>query len=220
VIAPGTPTYKSSHKNQIVLNGFQYSLLAPEYSLPNISPSVDDAHCILIACGLRDSLDWSGLVLRALGRVQFDGSVILAIGSDAPHLESLKVAVSLCKFPITIVVDSDGLFLLLMKSDVVIGSGGISLLERMAVGRPSVTVVTAHNQIQQAQWAETIGATILVNGLDQSCEQKFKEVLRRLLSSKGQRQEMSTNGMKAVDGKGAERVAKYLLRERELAHGE
>ena len=211
VIAPGIPDYKSSWGNQVVLSGAQYSLLSPEYSNSRPLPSISHVQSVLITCGLRDSIDCSGKALRALANLGFNGSVTVAIGGGAPHLKSLKAAISLYKCPISIVVDADGLFSLLLKSDVVIGTGGIGLLERMAVGRPSVTVVTAGNQIQQAKWAEEIGGTILVNGLGQSFEHDFSEALNRLLLSKEQRKKMSVNGMKAVDGKGVERVTKYLL---------
>jgi len=211
VIAPGIPGCKNTRSNQVVLSGAEYSLLSPEYSNSIPVPSISHVKSALITCGLRDSLDCSGKALRALANLGFNGSVTVAIGSGAPNIKSLKAAISLYKCPISIVIDADGLFPLLLEADFVIGTGGIGLLERMAVGKPSVTVVTAGNQIRQTIWAEKIGATMLVRGLGQSFEHDFSRALKGLLSSEGERKRMSVNGMKAVDGKGVKRVREYLL---------
>jgi spore coat polysaccharide biosynthesis predicted glycosyltransferase SpsG len=45
------------------------------------------------------------------------------------------------------------------KSDFVVGSGGQGLLERLAVGRPSLAVIASDNQKDQAAYMEKLIAT-------------------------------------------------------------
>ena len=159
-----------NNKNQIKLQGNKYALLSPEYANFFFNHSLKEVRNILISCGLLDSNNYTGQVLESLSKTDFDGNVNIAIGDYAPCLHKLLNSINNYNFSVNIILNSNGLYDLLLQSNMVIGTGGVSLLERMALGKPSVTIVAAENQRSQAKWAENAGATILVD----PAKQKFK----------------------------------------------
>jgi len=200
---------QKNYENQIILQGNEYALIAPEYK-SIISSNVNKVTSILISCGLRDSNNLNTRVLNALSECGFDGNVNIAIGSQAPHLQELSNSIGNYSFLVSIVLDSNGLYDLLVKSDMVIGSGGVSLLERMSIGKPSVTIIAAENQRNQVVWCENSGATILIDPLEQRFKYNLVHGIKLLLESKEERLKISRNGMRIIDGYGSMRVAKCM----------
>jgi spore coat polysaccharide biosynthesis predicted glycosyltransferase SpsG len=94
----------------------------------------------------------------------------------------------------------------LLEADVVVTTAGQTLLEAAALGTPSATVVAVENQRPQALRLAKLGATHL---LELSAD-KLTALLRRLDASPEERRELARNARAAVDGRGAERVAKRI----------
>jgi len=200
---------KKNYKDQMVLHGNKYALLASEYirGVPHNTKKVTN---ILVSCGLIDSNNFTSNVLEALSECAFQGDVNIAIGGQAPNLKKILNSINSYSFSVNIILDSNGLYDLLIQSDMVIGAGGVSLLERMSLGRPSVTIVAADNQRKQCAWSEKFGATILVDPLEQQFQYDLTNAITILLKSEERRLEMSNKGMAIIDGKGGMRVARCM----------
>ena len=211
VISTRTGDLKSNKKEQkVFLSGPKYALLAPEYIGKHPVKSRTIVRNILVSCGLQDSNNYVSKILSALSESNFDGNVNVAIGSQAPNLQKLLHSVNNYHFSVSVTLDSNGLYDLLMQSDMVIGTGGVSLLERMAIGRPSVTIIAAENQRNQAEWSEKVGATVLVDPIKQQFQHDLRGAIDLLLKSEEKRLEMSVNGSSFIDGRGSERVARCM----------
>ena len=200
---------QKNYKKQIILQGKNYALLASEY-INSISRNVKKVTTILVSCGLRDSNNFTSQVLDALSECNFYGDVNIAIGSQAPYLQALSNSIKKYNFSINIILDSNGLYDLLTQSDMVVGAGGVSLLERMALGKPSVTIITAENQRNQVIWCENSGATILVDPLERKFQHDLVYGIDLLLKSEERRLKISNKGMRTIDGYGSERVARGM----------
>ncbi len=200
----------NKHKNQVILQGNKYALLAPEYAKKVNNNSVKEVSNILVSCGLRDSKNFTGQVLNALSENNFSGNVNVAIGSQAPYLQELLNSTSNYNFSVNIILDSNGLYNLLMQADMIIGAGGVSLLERMALGKPSVTIVAVENQRNQVVWCEDAGATVLVDPVKEQFKYNLVRAIRSLLKSKEKRLKMSNMAIRIIDGKGSDRVARCM----------
>jgi spore coat polysaccharide biosynthesis predicted glycosyltransferase SpsG len=91
----------------------------------------------------------------------------------------------------------------LLATDLAVTAGGQTLLEAAALGTPSIAVVAAENQRQQAlRLAELGAARVLELPADE-----LAVLLRRLDASADERRELARRSQAAVDGRGAERVA-------------
>jgi len=212
-----SPSYvqerKANNINQIIMTGPKYALLSNKYSqntLQNYNSS--NIKTILMSFGLYDSKNCTKVALDALEKTDFKGKVQIAIGSKAPNLNHIKKKIAKYNFNIEIFEDLYGLFDLYSKADLVIGAGGVSLLERMALGKPSITFVVSDNQKKQAEWAQSLGATISFY-LNKDLEQnKIVESLNSLLSSVIIRTKMSKISKSVIDGKGALRASEVIIK--------
>ena len=94
------------------------------------------------------------------------------------------------------------------EADFVIGAGGVSLMERMAAGVPSLTLLLAENQRLLVEGAARLGATIDGSKL---ARDEFTGALQAVFADTGARVSMAAAGRTAIDGEGATRVAERLL---------
>jgi len=211
VIAPNLNVHQISFLHQILLSGYEYALLAPEYSHKKVKRTASSVKNILISFGLYDSNNFSARALNALNANNFSGNATIAIGRNAPYLSVLYRIINNFSFSVEIILDSNGLYQLLLNTDMVIGSGGMSLLERMSLGIPSVTVFVTENQKEQVRWSEQLGATIALDGGSDYFDEELIDIIGKMLLCENTREEMMSCGMKSVDGLGAERVAEFLL---------
>ncbi len=204
----------TSNKNhmQIIMQGPKYALLSPEYyNCKQQIYSSSMVNTILISFGLYDSKNCTKLVINALKETKFDGIVQVAIGSKAPHLSKIKQILSNYSFDIKIYEDVDGLYELNSGADLVIGAGGVSLLERIALGKPSITFIVADNQERQVQWAASLGATIPLALNEYLLESDIVNAINVLLLDVKIRNNMSKIAANIVDGKGALRASEVLM---------
>jgi spore coat polysaccharide biosynthesis predicted glycosyltransferase SpsG len=210
------PVYSRSAEEQTggVISGPAYAILDPSYgnlNIPVINQSVSN---ILIAFGLRDSPNATGVALEALALLAKEGfapAVTVSLGGRAPHLASLYGMVDLYKLDVTFALDQPGIRHLLQASDLVLGGGGISLLERMAMGRPSVSLAIADNQCLQMDWATHLGATVNAGKSGETTAERLGNYVKNLADDFGAREKMSEAGSRNIDGKGAGRIAELLL---------
>jgi spore coat polysaccharide biosynthesis predicted glycosyltransferase SpsG len=204
----------TSNKNhmQIIMQGPKYTLLSPEYyNCKQKKESSSIVNIILISFGLYDSQNCTKLAINALKETKFDGIVRVAIGSKAPHLSKIKQMLSNYSFEIEIYEDVDGLYELNSEADLVIGAGGVSLLERMALGKPSITFIVTDNQESQVKWATSIGATISFTLNEYLLKSDIVNTINILLSDMRIRNNMSKIAANIIDGKGALRASEVLM---------
>ncbi len=196
---------------QIIMQGPEYALLSPEYY--NHKPKKSNyltINTILISFGFYDSKNCTELVINALKETKFDGMVQIAIGSKAPYILKIKKKLLNYLFDIEIYEDMDGLYELNSKADLIIGSGGVSLLERMTLGKPSITFIVANNQERQVKWAASLGATIQISLNKKNLKRCMVNTINTFLLNANIRNNMSKISAEAVDAKGALRVSKIL----------
>ena len=197
------------------LAGPTYALLDPGYASPVTLRPQGVAESVLIACGLRDSADLAGLYLDALAAVpeMRDMRVTIVMGEDAPHREAVAARSAACRA--RLLTNANDLRPLYDESDLILGAGGVSLFERMARGRASVTIVAAENQAAGAEAAARLGATRLLGPAGSVTVEMVAAAIRALAGDSAVRAAMGQAGRRTVDGRGAERVAAEILA---LAH--
>ncbi len=191
-----------------LLSGARYALLDPCYA--GLREPEGEVDSVLLAFGLRDSHNLSSLALQALEQTGFKGKVAIAIGSGAPHLAALRNAVSMGRVEVELYVDTRAMCELMSSVQLVMGAGGVSLFERMAAGRPSLSVIVADNQRNQVEWAVEQGATQNLGIASGLTVEMMMNQLQALLQDCSRRGEMARMGRGAVDGGGGRRVAAVM----------
>ncbi len=92
----------------------------------------------------------------------------------------------------------------LLDADAVVCAGGQTILEAAATGTPALVLEGAPNQRRQ------IAALAACEAILQVREVEVPDILERLLGSASQRRQLATRSQRAVDGRGALRVAAEL----------
>ena len=193
------------------LEGPRYALLPRGYSDPVLQRPAGTAD-ILVTCGLHDSADLTGFYLAALekpyARARI-GSLTVAMGASAPHRRAVEQrAAALCARVLIDVADMRPLY---DASDLVLGAGGVSLFERMARGRASVTVTVADNQEHAGRYASRKGGCVLAGRAGAVDADSVAEEINDLLDDAEARARIGRTARELVDGRGAQRAAEAIL---------
>jgi len=205
----------SNNVNQIIMSGPKYALLSSKFQKNHVQLSASYVNNIFLNFGYFDSNNYLTTSLNILEEINFSGNVEIAIGSKAPYLNDLKKIISHFSFNVKLYEDLVGLYELNKKADMVIGSGGLGLLERMSLGKPSITIVASKNQEIQVNWAVSLGATFSFNLKKKSEVKNMIDAIQTLLIKKNIRENMARIARSAIDGQGSFRVADALLKNKE-----
>ena len=192
-----------------VLTGPTYAALRPEFALaPKNAPKAPGGLCrVLISMGGTDPAGASLAALEALD-ARSDITLTVILGSDSPFLEAIHARVARMQTPTRLLLDRCDMSALLAQSDLVIGAGGTSALERCVLGRPSVVVVLADNQRQNARALAQAGAAIIV---ERPTPKDIRKAALTLIEDAPTRNALGKAAARLCDGLGAPRVAAAIL---------
>lgn len=200
--------------NQVALSGYQFAPIRSSLLSEKTSSISFPIEKVVVSCGWHDSAGNTTKILNALCELGFAGAVTVLIGEDAPNLVSLKgqVANQSTSLRVNLVVGETDTGRLLRQADFVIGTGGVSLLERIALGRPSITLLGVPNQTEQIRKLSAAGCTIPVEAKETDDLNMLKERIGQVIWNKELVMDMAGKGKIIVDGQGASRIARELTR--------
>ncbi len=215
VINPGadgdTAAYGSTRS--LMLCGPRYALLGHRYAQAHAEacaaiPS-EAVRSVLVSMGARDSADATSMAIDACRQVDRQMPVTVVMGRAATHLPKVRSWAE--SDPVlTLLVDHDDMASLYLTHDLAIGAGGVSLLERMCCGLPTIAVRQAANQRRNIDAAAAAGAVHDVGCPDTATATALAEALSGLISDHSRRNAMRNAGLAMVDGNGVHRVAERL----------
>ena len=165
---------------------------------------------VVINFGATDGKSLSPLAVRALVKSGLRVPVDIIIGGSARSLNELENMVSSMPFPIKVHVDAPNVAELLLAADIGIGASGVGALERCSLGLPSISVVTAMNQSQQALALSDAGATLNAGCWREITEESLRAMIYKITQDPSMRSEMSIKCMAICDGKGVNRIAQEI----------
>ena len=176
------------------LLGPRYALLDPGFAELSARPAAATVDHVVVTFGARDSGNATGLVLEALATLAERGlkpRITVVMGGAAPHLETVREAVANMGSRARIKVDANDMPPLLSAADLVIGAGGVGLLERMACGVASLSVATADNQLLAIEGAARRGATAGLAELEGDAVGTLAEAIAALANDRERRAAMA-----------------------------
>jgi UDP-2,4-diacetamido-2,4,6-trideoxy-beta-L-altropyranose hydrolase len=143
----------------------------------------------------------ANLILECITEVQLD----LVVGPAFAHSDSIRREFS--KNPFVIIHEGlTTLAPLMAETDLMVGTGGTSSWERLALSVPSVTLVVADNQRENGEWLEKLKLAKVIDCIKKFDPTMFRDALNAILNGTE-----SLETISEVDGNGAERVARSLL---------
>jgi UDP-2,4-diacetamido-2,4,6-trideoxy-beta-L-altropyranose hydrolase len=152
-----------------ILVGPKYALLRPEfgelrpYSLARrASPQLNR---LLITMGGVDKNNATGQVLEALfdSVLPADCRITVIMGPHAPWVEQVRRMAATMPWSTEVQTNVRDMARLMAESDLAIGAGGTTALERCCLGLPTLTLVLANNQQAGAMALQAVGATLILD---------------------------------------------------------
>jgi len=211
VINPSCIVKENDYIAKDVLCGMEYVILGNEYRAGRIESLNTENHSILVTMGGIDHYDLSSRVIPILEEISLSIQVNMIIGPYYENIESIKTAVKNSSLEVNIFENASNLRALILKSNLALTAGGFTTYELAAMSTPSIGIALWDNQKNNVTCLSSQGALIPLYYTD-SLEfvQQLKKVLVDLINNSNLRKRISTKARIAVDGYGANRIAKEI----------
>lgn len=179
---------------------------------------------VLVCFGGADPKNVTGLVLEMLrqgferGDLPRTFAIRTVVGPLFEHGDAVRALAGSFPVPLEVEgpVDPEALVERARSADLAITTGGGTMYEYCAQGTPSVVVPILDKMDRNAEVLERVGAVVRLARCDLLRAADLVAATRDLLPATGRR-ELSTAAQRAVDGRGAERIADALEKEWKLA---
>jgi UDP-2,4-diacetamido-2,4,6-trideoxy-beta-L-altropyranose hydrolase len=189
-----------------ILGGPRYALLSYIYGEAKRCVIRTQVASIGVFMGGVDGGFQSAHALAACRSAGFSGRVEIVSTSSNPRLAELCAAVA-ADGNAELSIDLPDLADFFARHDLQIGAGGGATWERCCIGAPTIAWVVADNQRHVLGPLRNLGVLQMIDGDSKS----LTEAIRSLSNDKPYRTQLSVTARRLVDGRGAERVAKYMV---------
>ena len=201
--------------NTKLLLGNRYVMLRKEFLQFNRKnrSKVGEVKNILVTLGGADADNVTLTVLKALIRIaQSDLKIKVVVGPVNPNLQTLENEIRMTNKDIEVLTSVKEMPALISWADIAVSGGGSTCWELAFYGLPFLVVVLAKNQIDIAAGLGDAGAAI---NLGWHCELTEDYIFKRindLVEDPELRYFLSQNSRNLVDGQGAERIIKEMVK--------
>lgn len=98
------------------------------------------------------------------------------------------------------------------KCDFALSASGVTSSELAAMGKPALLVILAKNQEAISRSMDRLGMAKSLGWFLKLKDEKIAEAIRKFMASPRLREALSKESRKMIDGKGADRLSKAILR--------
>ncbi|MGO4510820.1 UDP-2,4-diacetamido-2,4,6-trideoxy-beta-L-altropyranose hydrolase [Bradyrhizobium sp. 2TAF36] len=196
-----------------VLAGASYTLLRDEFGELRTASlyrrcGSHKPKSIYVSLGLTDVGGQTAKIARSLVTTGSFSRIIIVTGPTARSLDEIA-EIGNWDARIEVFVDPPEIADLMACSDIAIGTPGTSSWERCCLGLPSIQLVVADNQRENARALEQAGAALIVPpGCD--VPETITRMLAELARQPDELARMSRQAAKVCDGDGAQRVGEAI----------
>jgi UDP-2,4-diacetamido-2,4,6-trideoxy-beta-L-altropyranose hydrolase len=193
------------------LVGPRYALLRPGFRVPAQVQGMGSPPRLNLFFGSTDPL---GMTLTALEALRgMDVAVDVIAGADNPLRDAIA---ALCQTmpQASLHVQPRDFAALLGRADLALGAGGSASWERCCLGLPTLIVSIANNQSSGTKALARAGAAIDLGEAGSVSTRRIADAVGELLSNPKRLAAMRAAAKGLVDGRGAERVALYMMRDK------
>lgn len=182
----------------LFLLGTEYALLDPAFGEAPNRGTAEAVRRVLVTLGGGLVGEPLAPVVAAVRRALPSATIDLALGPLSDDDAGAREGVTLHR-------GLRSLRELMLRSDLAVTGGGMTIYECLAAGTPVVGVCLAANQRPNIDALSRAGLIV-------SAEPSLEDAIRRLATDAALRRRMSDEGWRRVDGRGAERVADEIVR--------
>ncbi|MFP4452944.1 MAG: UDP-2,4-diacetamido-2,4,6-trideoxy-beta-L-altropyranose hydrolase [Desulfobacterales bacterium] len=200
--------------NAKLLLGPKYAILRPEFKQARQRPVRKEVKRILVIFGGGDDRGATRFVLETLLPNTPEETKFLVIsGKHNPRNKELLNWIDSCgNNRIDLKIDPSTMAPLFAQCDLAIMGGGTTTYEGASCGLPMILIAIANNQVRHSKAWEKIGIAFYIGTLGEAKKKYPNKIVQYLNLDKKNRSEIARNAMLIVDGQGAEKISKLLLK--------
>ena len=199
-----------------VLLGFQYIILNPQFLQLEPKPISKEIRRINICIGGTDKPNLTEKIVNILiknrnkihnyEKITFD----VVVGATNQNYSKLKEKLLLFS-NFNLLYDVENMAVVLNKSDLCIGSSGITSYERIYLKLPSLVITLAPNQMNIATTLHELGLFNYLGHYNSFQESDLISGLNNFISHPGELEKIYNNLTGIIDGQGIERIIKKIM---------
>lgn len=167
---------------------------------------------ILVTQGGSDTHGFTPRILRGLEYMKRRPHCTVVVGPAFRHRSELEIALAESTLDLTVVANVRNMAELMLKADLAVTAGGLTMFELACVGTPAVVVCAEPFEDETAARVAAAGAVVNLGFGGDLDYGRLAGVVDDLLGDGEARRGMSTRGLALVDGRGCQRVV-HLIRE-------
>lgn len=197
------------------IGGFEYIPLAETFKKKHGLPRAinDRVINIMITQGGSDTYGFTPKIVKALSGLPEEIAINVVIGPNFLHYSELDKALSAAKRIFNNIKGKNDISDIMTQADVAISAGGNTLFELACLGVPTIVVCAEIFETITANRLQKEGVCVNLGfGKDVKCQEIYR-ALEGLIRSKESRSKMSDKGKNLIDGCGAHRMAKEILKQ-------
>ena len=198
------------------LLGAEYALIRQEFiehRPASLARQRDAIHRILVSLGGTDPDNATACVLRGIDASCLQQTEVdIVLGAASPNIQNVELLAQSSPLHCRVHVATQKMASLMAAADVAIGAGGTSSLERCCLGLPSILLVLADNQADNARILASAGAAEVVAPVSGSIQaEDIAAALNRLNREPALLTQMSRSSIALCDGNGTKSVADVIM---------
>jgi spore coat polysaccharide biosynthesis predicted glycosyltransferase SpsG len=174
----------------------------------NRTRSAADHRQLIVTFGGSDPDDGTTRILRFVQRLELPLETTVVLG---PGYRGRAEGEFEHDAGIRFIRDPGNIAALMAEADLAIAAAGGTALELAYLGVPTLLVELSDDQRSNAAGLDRLGAAISLGPHQQLTETAFTAAFRGLYHCQAKRMALGQAGMRLVDGRGAERIARALL---------
>lgn len=211
VINPSCQALDIVYQANTEILGSNYVILEKSYWTEPVK-SGQRADTLMITFGGIDHYDLSARLLPMIEEVNEKIKVNMVIGPYYENKDSVVAAASGSKLDVKIIEGLSNLYSVIQESDVAITAGGNTVYELAASATPCVGIAVWDCQNENINFLSSKNTLIpLYYSEDSGFDAQLSSSVEVLLNNEALRKNMSREGRRLIDGKGALRIGKTIL---------
>jgi UDP-2,4-diacetamido-2,4,6-trideoxy-beta-L-altropyranose hydrolase len=219
-IAPYAGERCETSKFARLLVGPAFAPLGPEYENAALRQIEPEANRILVSCGGSDPFEITATSITALAQLhgrKLSVRVMLGPGFQSAYCDALIAMAQRSPHNIECLHSADSLAVHMRWADLAIATSGLTKYELAATGTPAVLISPDQKHAIANEPFAALGTAADLGWVERVTPSELASKVRSLLDDTQRRSAMARAGMRAVDGRGATRIAAAL---NELAFAE
>jgi UDP-2,4-diacetamido-2,4,6-trideoxy-beta-L-altropyranose hydrolase len=171
--------------------GPKFALLRPEFYIwrKRIGRRVGPIKGVFVFFGGSDLTNQTLATLKELSSMQWQFNVNVVIGLSHPSKE--EIAEFCTKKSWDLHIQTNKMAELMSQSDLAIGAGGVTSLERACMGLPSIVIAVAENQVETSVDLASKGAILYAGKLTEKYSERLRACLSEVFSDSERLSELS-----------------------------